>query len=107
MAVRRRIARRRDDRDRMADLIDDALLDAIAIAVAGLGADRLRAWEGVAERVVLGVPQYGMSPTVSARPSMPRWSQTVASLQPQLGARAAKRTPCSLTRLRAGRAAWV
>ena len=45
----------------MADLIDDELLDAIAIAGRPDEAvDRLRAWEGVAERVVLGVPWYGM-----------------------------------------------
>ncbi len=49
------------DTDRMADLIDDELLDAIAIAGRPDEAvDRLRAWEGVAERVVLGVPWYGM-----------------------------------------------
>jgi probable F420-dependent oxidoreductase len=49
------------DRSRMADLIDDELLDSIAIA--GLpdeAPDRLRAWEGVADRVILGVPWYGL-----------------------------------------------
>jgi probable F420-dependent oxidoreductase len=51
------------DLSRMADLIDDELLDAIAIAGRpDEAADRLRAWEGVAERVVLGVPWYGMDP---------------------------------------------
>jgi probable F420-dependent oxidoreductase len=50
------------DRDRMADLIDDELLDAIAIAGRPDEAlDRLRAWEGVADRVILGVPWYGMA----------------------------------------------
>ena len=50
------------DRDRMAALIDDELLDSIAIAGRpDEAADRLRAWEGVAERVVLGVPWYGMT----------------------------------------------
>jgi len=50
------------DRARMAELIDDELLDAIAIAGRPDEAlDRLRAWDGVAERVVLGVPWYGMS----------------------------------------------
>jgi alkanesulfonate monooxygenase SsuD/methylene tetrahydromethanopterin reductase-like flavin-dependent oxidoreductase (luciferase family) len=45
----------------MAALIDDELLDAIAIAGRpDEAADRLRAWEGVADRVVLGVPWYGM-----------------------------------------------
>jgi probable F420-dependent oxidoreductase len=49
------------DRTRMAELIDDELLDAIAIAGRpGEAADRLRAWDGVAERAVLGVPWYGM-----------------------------------------------
>src|ERR1035437_1235809 len=50
------------DQDRMAELIDDDLLDAIAIAGRpDEAADRLRAWDGVADRVVLGVPWYGMS----------------------------------------------
>jgi probable F420-dependent oxidoreductase len=49
------------DRDRMAELIDDELLDAIAISGRPDEApDRLRAWAGVADRVVLGVPWYGM-----------------------------------------------
>ncbi|HEX7491916.1 MAG TPA: LLM class flavin-dependent oxidoreductase [Candidatus Limnocylindrales bacterium] len=49
------------DLDRMAELIDDELLDAIAIAGRpDEAADRLQAWEGVADRVVLGVPWYGM-----------------------------------------------
>jgi alkanesulfonate monooxygenase SsuD/methylene tetrahydromethanopterin reductase-like flavin-dependent oxidoreductase (luciferase family) len=51
------------DRTRMAELIDDELLDAIAIAGRpDEAADRLKAWESVADRVVLGVPWYGMSP---------------------------------------------
>ncbi|MGD0018068.1 MAG: TIGR03617 family F420-dependent LLM class oxidoreductase [Candidatus Limnocylindrales bacterium] len=51
------------DQDLMASLIDDELLDAIAIAGRPDEAlDRLRAWEGVAERVILGVPWYGMTP---------------------------------------------
>ena len=49
------------DRDRMAELIDDELLDSIAIAGRPDEApDRLRSWEGVADRVVLGIPWYGM-----------------------------------------------
>ena len=49
------------DLDRMAELIDDELLDAIAIAGRpDEAADRLHAWDGVADRVVLGVPWYGM-----------------------------------------------
>ena len=49
------------DRDPMAELIDDELLDAIAISGRPDEApDRLRAWAGVADRVVLGVPWYGM-----------------------------------------------
>jgi alkanesulfonate monooxygenase SsuD/methylene tetrahydromethanopterin reductase-like flavin-dependent oxidoreductase (luciferase family) len=51
------------DLDRMAELIDDELLDAIAISGRpDEAADRLQAWEGVADRVVLGVPWYGMDP---------------------------------------------
>jgi probable F420-dependent oxidoreductase len=51
------------DSDRMATLIDDDLLDAIAIAGRpDEAADRLRAWDGIAERVILGVPWYGMTP---------------------------------------------
>jgi probable F420-dependent oxidoreductase len=50
------------DLDRMAELIDDDLLDAIAIAGRpDEAADKLRAWEGIADRVVLGVPWYGRS----------------------------------------------
>jgi probable F420-dependent oxidoreductase len=50
------------DRDRMAELIDDDLLDAIAIAGRPDEAlDRLGAWAGIADRVVFGVPWYGMS----------------------------------------------
>jgi probable F420-dependent oxidoreductase len=46
-----------------AELIDDELLDAIAIAGRlDEAPDRLRAWEGVADRVVLGVPWYAMDP---------------------------------------------
>jgi alkanesulfonate monooxygenase SsuD/methylene tetrahydromethanopterin reductase-like flavin-dependent oxidoreductase (luciferase family) len=49
------------DRDRMADLIDDELLDSIAIAGRPDEApDRLQAWEGAADRVVFGVPWYGL-----------------------------------------------
>jgi probable F420-dependent oxidoreductase len=49
--------------DRMADLIDDDLLDAIAIAGRPDEAeDRLRGWDGVADRVVLGAPWYGLDP---------------------------------------------
>jgi probable F420-dependent oxidoreductase len=52
------------DRARMAALIDDELLDAIAIAGRpDEASDRLRAWEGIAERVILGVPWYGLDAT--------------------------------------------
>ena len=45
----------------MARLVDDELLDAIAVAgTPDEAADRLRAWEGVAERAILGVPWYGL-----------------------------------------------
>ena len=50
------------ERARMAELIDDELLEAIAIAGRPDEArDRLRAWDGTADRVVLGVPWYGMA----------------------------------------------
>jgi probable F420-dependent oxidoreductase len=50
------------DMDRMAALIDDELLDAIAIAGRPDEAvDRLKAWDGVVARAVLGVPWYGLS----------------------------------------------
>jgi hypothetical protein len=46
-------------------LIDDDLLDSIAIAGRpDEAADRLRAWDGIAHRVILGVPWYGMSAEV-------------------------------------------
>ena len=46
----------------MAELVDDELLDTIAIAGRpDQAADRLRAWEGVIDRAILGVPWYGMS----------------------------------------------
>jgi probable F420-dependent oxidoreductase len=49
------------DRARMAELIDDELLDAIAVAGRPDEAvDRLRAWDTAAQRVILGVPWYGM-----------------------------------------------
>jgi probable F420-dependent oxidoreductase len=51
------------DRARMAELIDDELLDSIAIAGrTDEAVDRLAAWAGIAERVVLGVPWYGIDP---------------------------------------------
>jgi probable F420-dependent oxidoreductase len=71
------------DRDRMAELIDDELLDAIAIAGRPDEAlDRLRAWEGVADRVVLGVPWYGLTPE--------RQREAIEAAL-ELGARAASR----------------
>jgi probable F420-dependent oxidoreductase len=51
------------DLGRMAELVDDELLDSIAIAGRPDEAvDRLAAWVGVADRVVLGVPWYAMDP---------------------------------------------
>lgn len=53
----------RGDRDQMARLIDDELLD--AIAVAGRPdevSDRLRAWDGIAERAILATPWYAIDP---------------------------------------------
>ena len=51
------------NRDRMAELVDDELLDSIAIAGRPDEAlDRLSAWNAIADRAVLGVPWYGMDP---------------------------------------------
>jgi probable F420-dependent oxidoreductase len=51
------------DLDRMAELIDDELLDSIAIAGRpDEAADRLKAWGGTVERAILGVPWYGLGP---------------------------------------------
>jgi probable F420-dependent oxidoreductase len=48
------------DRAQLAELIDDELLDSIAIAGRPDEAlDRLANWESVVERVILGVPWYG------------------------------------------------
>ncbi|MGD0123151.1 MAG: TIGR03617 family F420-dependent LLM class oxidoreductase [Candidatus Limnocylindrales bacterium] len=71
------------DKDRMAALIDDELLDAIAVAGRPDEAlDRLRAWEGIADRVILGVPWYGMAAD--------RQREALAAAV-ELGARAADR----------------
>lgn len=52
----------RGDRERMAAAIDDELLDAIAIAGRPDEVrDRLRAWEGIAERAILAPPWYGLA----------------------------------------------
>ncbi|HEX8939699.1 MAG TPA: TIGR03617 family F420-dependent LLM class oxidoreductase [Candidatus Limnocylindrales bacterium] len=57
--LRRAFVRR--DADAMAALIDDELLDAIAVAGRPDEArDRLRAWDGAAERVIVGPPWYGL-----------------------------------------------
>ncbi|MGA3057107.1 MAG: TIGR03617 family F420-dependent LLM class oxidoreductase [Candidatus Limnocylindrales bacterium] len=77
------------DRDRMTALIDDELLDAIAIAGRpDEAADRLKAWDGVAERVVLGVPWYGMDPG---------WQREALEAALELGARVAAQTASGAT----------
>lgn len=51
------------DKDRMVDLIDDELCDAIALA--GTPAEvkeKMGAWEGIADRVSIGGPWYGPRP---------------------------------------------
>jgi probable F420-dependent oxidoreductase len=49
------------DLDSMARLVDDELLDAIAIAGRPDEAtERIAAWQGIAERAILGVPWYGL-----------------------------------------------
>jgi probable F420-dependent oxidoreductase len=49
------------DQDRMVELVDDELCDAIAAAGrADEVRDRLRSWEDVADRVVVGGPWYGV-----------------------------------------------
>ncbi len=50
------------DLELMASLVDDELLDAIAIAGRPEEAlDRIGAWQGVVDRVILGVPWYGLN----------------------------------------------
>ena len=94
------------DLDRMADLIDDELLDATAIAGRPDEApDRLRAWTGVAERVVLGVPWYALDQGRRVRPSKPRWSSERASSS-RLGVLAAARNPEAAVRLELWPSYW-
>ncbi len=51
------------DHDRMVELIDDELCDAIAAAgPADEVRDRVREWEAVADRVLIGGPWYGLDP---------------------------------------------
>jgi probable F420-dependent oxidoreductase len=53
----------RGDRERLIDLIDDELCDAIAVAgPADLVRDRLAAWSPVARRVIVAGPWYGLPP---------------------------------------------
>ncbi len=64
-ALRRAFVRR--DAGELADLIDDELLDAIAVAGRPDEArGRLAAWRGVAERLVVGPPWYGLRPGAEA-----------------------------------------
>jgi probable F420-dependent oxidoreductase len=67
--LRRAFVRR--DHDRMAALVDDDLLDAIAIAgTPDEGADRLRSWAGAlppVDRVILAPPWYGVPATDASR----------------------------------------
>jgi alkanesulfonate monooxygenase SsuD/methylene tetrahydromethanopterin reductase-like flavin-dependent oxidoreductase (luciferase family) len=49
------------DLERMANLVDDELLDAVAVAgTPDEATARLAAWEGIAARAILGVPWYGL-----------------------------------------------
>ena len=60
----------RRDHDRMADLIDDDFLDAVAISGRPDELrDRLSAWSSVPglARVILAAPWYGMSPGAERR----------------------------------------
>ncbi len=51
------------DKDRMIDLIDDELCDAIACAgTAEEVRDRVKAWEGLADRLMVGTPWYSVDP---------------------------------------------
>jgi len=53
----------RGDRERMIGLVDDELCDALAVAGRPDEArDRLAAWHGVADRLVLAGPWYGVEP---------------------------------------------
>jgi probable F420-dependent oxidoreductase len=49
------------DRELMVRLVDDELLDAVAVAgTPDEAVHRIRAWESVADRAILGVPWYGL-----------------------------------------------
>jgi probable F420-dependent oxidoreductase len=51
------------DRDRMASLIDDELCDAIAVAGSPDEVrDRVKAWDGIADRLMVAGPWWGPSP---------------------------------------------
>ncbi|MDQ4145239.1 MAG: TIGR03617 family F420-dependent LLM class oxidoreductase [Actinomycetota bacterium] len=51
------------DKDRMIELIDDELCDAIAVAgTADEVKDKVKAWEGIADRVMVAGPWYGPKP---------------------------------------------
>jgi probable F420-dependent oxidoreductase len=79
------------DHARMAELIDDNVLDEIAVSGRlDEAADRLRAWEGVAERAILGVPWYGLSPERQrdAIEAALELGSRVAQAAPAAGARA-------------------
>lgn len=53
----------RGDRERMIGLVDDELCDAIAVACRPDEVlDRLAAWHGVADRLILAGPWYGIDP---------------------------------------------
>jgi probable F420-dependent oxidoreductase len=53
----------RGDRERMIALVDDELCDAIAVAGRPDEArDRLAAWSGIAQRLIVAGPWYGVSP---------------------------------------------
>jgi hypothetical protein len=102
--LRRAFANR--DLDRMADLIDDELLDAIAIAGRPDKApDRLRAWTGVAERVVLGVPWYALDQG-RQRDAIEAALSSERASSPRLGVLAATRSPEAAVRLELWPSYW-
>lgn len=56
------------DLDEMARLVDDELLDSIALAgIPEEAIGRLAAWEGAAQRVILGVPWFGADTAAQER----------------------------------------
>jgi alkanesulfonate monooxygenase SsuD/methylene tetrahydromethanopterin reductase-like flavin-dependent oxidoreductase (luciferase family) len=74
------------DKDRMVQLVDDDLCDTIAVAgTADEARDRITAWDGLADRVMVTGPWYG--------PSAGRMMENYQALVETFGTHAAEVTP--------------